>query len=218
MSNIARYRTKAEWEAKNPLLRNGEPGFEEDTGKLKMGDGVSHWKNLAYLNTSPFMLPKVSADEARDLSPGTELAFSEIRSGLNATTTSTTVLQDLSPWGMQVVVEPTKRPYLVRALALLGHSVAGGVVGLRIAEVSNGVDAPLTRAAFLPVPGAAAPFYAPVEAKLRVPVSPRERVFQLLWFNTTAGTATLYAPGSDTGNNFTTTNSHWPLEIQAVLL
>lgn len=40
--------TAAEWFAVNPVLDDGEPGFETDTGKLKIGDGVSTWNGLSY--------------------------------------------------------------------------------------------------------------------------------------------------------------------------
>jgi hypothetical protein len=29
----------ADWQSINPVLRVGEPGFETDTGRLKIGDG-----------------------------------------------------------------------------------------------------------------------------------------------------------------------------------
>ena len=38
----------ANWESKNPLLGDGEPGFEIDTGRFKIGDGVSRWMSLNY--------------------------------------------------------------------------------------------------------------------------------------------------------------------------
>jgi hypothetical protein len=34
----------------NPLLDQGEPGFELDTFKLKIGDGITHWNDLPYIN------------------------------------------------------------------------------------------------------------------------------------------------------------------------
>lgn len=37
------------WTEKNILLGPGEPGFEIDTGKLKVGDGVRAWNDLPYL-------------------------------------------------------------------------------------------------------------------------------------------------------------------------
>lgn len=38
----------SDWDAKNPVLAEGEPGFETNTGKLKVGDGVSRWSALEY--------------------------------------------------------------------------------------------------------------------------------------------------------------------------
>jgi hypothetical protein len=37
------------WEQVNPILKLAEPGFESDTGKAKIGDGVTAWNNLKYL-------------------------------------------------------------------------------------------------------------------------------------------------------------------------
>ena len=36
------------WTRNNPILRPGEPGFELDTGKLKIGNGSTNWNNLEY--------------------------------------------------------------------------------------------------------------------------------------------------------------------------
>jgi hypothetical protein len=41
--------TAAEWQAANELLSLGEPGFEKDTYKLKIGDGVTLWNDLPYV-------------------------------------------------------------------------------------------------------------------------------------------------------------------------
>jgi hypothetical protein len=40
--------TAANWTASNPVLSQGEVGFELDTGLLKIGDGVNQWGDLAY--------------------------------------------------------------------------------------------------------------------------------------------------------------------------
>ncbi len=37
------------WKASNPILMKGEPGFESDTEKLKIGDGETRWNNLPYI-------------------------------------------------------------------------------------------------------------------------------------------------------------------------
>lgn len=38
------------WTDANPVLHAGEPGYETDTGKLKIGDGVTHWRELDYFD------------------------------------------------------------------------------------------------------------------------------------------------------------------------
>ena len=37
------------WEKNNPVLSRGEPGFEIDTNRLKIGDGETPWNNLRYI-------------------------------------------------------------------------------------------------------------------------------------------------------------------------
>lgn len=39
----------ATWTKNNPLLAAGEPGYEIDTHKVKIGDGTSKWKDLPYI-------------------------------------------------------------------------------------------------------------------------------------------------------------------------
>jgi len=41
--------TSDAWSRVNPVLLYGEPGFEKDTNKLKIGDGTSAWNDLPYL-------------------------------------------------------------------------------------------------------------------------------------------------------------------------
>ena len=38
----------SEWTKANPILLSGEPGYEKDTAKFKVGDGVSTWDRLKY--------------------------------------------------------------------------------------------------------------------------------------------------------------------------
>ena len=39
--------TAAKWTEKNPVLLVDEIGRERDTGKIKFGDGITAWKDLA---------------------------------------------------------------------------------------------------------------------------------------------------------------------------
>ncbi len=52
-SRLFRYRfrrdlTASGWSVSNPILLSGEPGVESDTGKFKIGDGVTAWNSLQY--------------------------------------------------------------------------------------------------------------------------------------------------------------------------
>lgn len=42
------YLSAAEWVNNNPILQAGELGFESDTLKFKIGDGITKWSNLFY--------------------------------------------------------------------------------------------------------------------------------------------------------------------------
>ena len=40
--------SSAAWKRLNPVLSIGEPGFEKDTNRLKIGDGFTPWNELPY--------------------------------------------------------------------------------------------------------------------------------------------------------------------------
>jgi hypothetical protein len=44
----ARRNTAAAWTSTNEVLLDGEPGYESDTGKFKIGDGSTAWAGLGY--------------------------------------------------------------------------------------------------------------------------------------------------------------------------
>lgn len=46
----------ATWESLDPILAYGEPGFEGDTGRLKIGDGISKWSELNYFGESDYWI------------------------------------------------------------------------------------------------------------------------------------------------------------------
>ena len=41
--------TASRWSSINPILREGEFGYETDTRKAKVGDGVHTWNELSYI-------------------------------------------------------------------------------------------------------------------------------------------------------------------------
>ena len=44
--------TSTNWATKNPVLQNGELGIENDTRLVKVGDGVTSWTDLKYINSA----------------------------------------------------------------------------------------------------------------------------------------------------------------------
>ena len=44
--------TAATWTSVNPILLDGEVGYEKDTKKMKIGDGTTAWIDLTYVNNA----------------------------------------------------------------------------------------------------------------------------------------------------------------------
>ena len=55
--NLASY-----WAEKNPVLAEGEPCFELDTGKLKIGNGTTAYKDLPYVNSGSVQVEIATKD------------------------------------------------------------------------------------------------------------------------------------------------------------
>ena len=58
------------WLEVNPILKAGEPGFEVDTGKFKIGNGIDEWKALQYIGDESIVVlnsiedfPEVGSEE-----------------------------------------------------------------------------------------------------------------------------------------------------------
>ncbi len=45
---LLRRDTLTNWVYNDPVLMSGEPGYETDTGRMKLGDGQNPWTNLPY--------------------------------------------------------------------------------------------------------------------------------------------------------------------------
>jgi len=99
--------TAANWLTSNPVLSQGEPGMEVDTGRIKYGDGVSTWANFAYsgdlartptdgVNTNPWRIVNVEGyKEFEYQTPGHLEIHIPITSGL-ANSGTNTVTVDLA--------------------------------------------------------------------------------------------------------------------------
>lgn len=65
--------TASEWNLSNPILSQGEAGFETDTGRFKVGNGLTPWNSLVYSSgvTGPTgSTPSVSVGTTTTLNPG----------------------------------------------------------------------------------------------------------------------------------------------------
>lgn len=47
------------WADINPILADGEPGYELDTHRLKIGDGEKSWNELPYIGGSSTEIPEL---------------------------------------------------------------------------------------------------------------------------------------------------------------
>ena len=81
--------TTAEWVASNPILAEGEVGVETDTKKLKVGDGLTVWASLPYINLTPAAAASIYAPIANPTFTGVPAAPTAT-SGTNTTQVATT--------------------------------------------------------------------------------------------------------------------------------
>lgn len=68
-----KYDTAANWTSNNPILLAGEIAIESDTNLIKIGNGTSHWNDLAYVNLINNMSASTSSDIEYLESTGTPL-------------------------------------------------------------------------------------------------------------------------------------------------
>jgi hypothetical protein len=82
------------WSGSNPVLGAGQPGFESDTNKLKIGDGSTAWNSLSYFGGGSSYSDETVQDLLGNsfLIAGTGIALSYNDAG-NTLTISTTGLQ-----------------------------------------------------------------------------------------------------------------------------
>ena len=77
--------TAAQWISTNsgdgPVLNAGEIGFELDTNKFKIGDGVNHWVDLIYFTDSASALAAINA--VIDAAPAALNTLNELAAAIN---------------------------------------------------------------------------------------------------------------------------------------
>lgn len=82
--------TALQWTSANPILGNGEPGYETDTGRLKVGTGVDAWSVLPYIEGEPGGV--ADGNTTYSVSAETAVGGAEIRlTGSDTSTDSVTI-------------------------------------------------------------------------------------------------------------------------------
>jgi Major tropism determinant N-terminal domain len=74
--------TSTNWDSNNPILLQGEFGYELDTGFAKIGDGSSTWDQLTYFGgtgpTGPIGVTGATGPSVSSIAPGSSGATGTI--------------------------------------------------------------------------------------------------------------------------------------------
>lgn len=62
---LHRRKTSPQWTFENPLLQASELGYEIDTGKFKLGDGIFRWNDLDYFVPTKDIIELIDAEIER---------------------------------------------------------------------------------------------------------------------------------------------------------
>lgn len=69
--------TAAQWAAANPVLADGEVGYEKDTGVVKIGNGTSNWNQLTSILSGSYLTVNGKAYDADRLDGLDSTAFAQ---------------------------------------------------------------------------------------------------------------------------------------------
>lgn len=118
--------SSVQWSAQNPVLSSGELGFETDTNRLKIGNGIENWISLNYIGSSDNLVQvKNNNDYAISKGQGVYISGHDSTAGL-----------------------PTIAPYVAagshseqKFAGVASSYIAGGGIGYVIAfGVLSGID------------------------------------------------------------------------------
>jgi hypothetical protein len=95
----------------NPTLAAGEPGYETDTGKIKVGDGTTAWTSLAYLVGASGSVTSVDSGAGLTGGPVTVAGTLSVGAGTGITVNADSIEVDLSPFSTSDLSEGTNLYY-----------------------------------------------------------------------------------------------------------
>lgn len=55
------------WASINPTLTDGEPGYELDTHRLKIGDGNKPWNDLPYIGEASNLPDEITTEQIKEV-------------------------------------------------------------------------------------------------------------------------------------------------------
>ena len=80
--------TASQWSSTNPILDAGEVGAETDSGKFKVGDGVTAWNSLGYaISPAAYSLVNTQAGTSYTFALGDDLELTSFTSSSAITAT-----------------------------------------------------------------------------------------------------------------------------------
>lgn len=109
----------ATWTSVNPILADGEFGYEKDTSKLKMGDGVTAWNGLGYYAAGIAGGKVLQVVQSVLTAHTATTSTSYVASGLSATITpasATSKILVMISGGSFYVYGPSATPYALSRL------------------------------------------------------------------------------------------------------
>ena len=112
MAHQIRFRrdTASNFTSNNPTLAAGEPGFETDTGKVKVGDGSTAWTSLGYL-TGTGSVNSVGSGAGLTGGPITNTGTLDVGAGTGITVNADDIEVDMSAFSTSDLSEGTNLYY-----------------------------------------------------------------------------------------------------------
>lgn len=87
--------TAAEWTSENPVLADGEPGYERNTKRVKIGDGSTRWVSLPYVDdqsVAALAATRGAASGLASLDSGSTVPDGQIPAGISRDTEVTAAI------------------------------------------------------------------------------------------------------------------------------
>lgn len=122
--------TSANWTTVNPILAEGEQGYDMDVGMFKIGDGVSDWNTLAFSGS-----PIYTEDDPADSNPSGYMNMA-VRADTLAAVTDTD--------GDNIALRSTNKGELyVKQVDVVDVNVTGGSITVGTVEITNDAGNPI---------------------------------------------------------------------------